>query len=147
VLAQARPTGASHLPAALHELAEPVRQRAMIEILSDFFIEPEELRSCFEHLRFRKHDVAAFHLLDSLELSFDFRRPTRIHDLEGGTPIFAEPHEIADRYHLALNKYLEQMKQIVLESAVDYHRVNISEDYERVLSRFLVERSRKRGSW
>ena len=147
VLEQARPKGESHLPAALHELAETVRQRALIVILSDFFIEPEELRSCFEHLRFRKHDVAAFHLLDSQELSFDFRRPTRFLDLEGGTPIFAEPHEIADRYHLALNKYLEQMKQIVLESAVDYHRVNISEDYERVLSRFLVERSRKRGSW
>ena len=29
---------------------------------------PELLRGCFQHLRFRKHDVAVFHLLDPQEL-------------------------------------------------------------------------------
>lgn len=145
VLEQVRPKGETQLPAALHELAETARQRALVVILSDFFVEPDELRQAFEHLRFRKHDVAAFHLLDPLELSFEFRRPMRFLDMEGGSPIFAEPNAIAERYQAALRQYLQQMKQIVLESAVDYHRVDISEDYERVLSRFLVERSRKRG--
>jgi uncharacterized protein (DUF58 family) len=145
VLEQIRPKGETQLPAALHELAETARQRALVVILSDFFVEPDELRQAFEHLRFRKHDVAAFHLLDPLELSFEFRRPMRFLDMEGGTPIFAEPNAIAERYQAALRQYLQQMKQIVLESAVDYHRVDLSEDYERVLTRFLVERSRKRG--
>lgn len=145
VLEQIRPKGETQLPAALHELAETARQRALVVILSDFFVEPDELRQAFEHLRFRKHDVAAFHLLDPLELSFEFRRPMRFLDMEGGTPIFVEPNAIAERYQAALRQYLQQMKEIVLESAVDYHRVDISEDYERVLSRFLVERSRKRG--
>jgi uncharacterized protein (DUF58 family) len=144
VLEQTRPKGETPLPAALHELAETA-QRALVVVLSDFFIEPDELRSCFEHLRFRKHDVAAFHLLDPLELSFEFRRPMRFLDMEGGAPVFAEPNAIAERYHAALGRYLEQVKRIVLESGVDYHRVNIEEDYERVLSRFLVQRSRKRG--
>lgn len=145
VLEQIRPKGETQLPAALHELAETARQRALVVILSDFFVEPDELRQAFEHLRFRKHDVAAFHLLDPLELSFEFRRPMRFLDMEGGTPIFAEPNAIAERYQAALRQYLQQMKEIVLESAVDYHRVDISEDYERVLTKFLVERSRKRG--
>jgi uncharacterized protein (DUF58 family) len=145
VLEQIRPKGETQLPAALHELAETARQRALVVILSDFFVEPDELRQAFEHLRFRKHDVAAFHLLDPLELSFEFRRPMRFLDMEGGSPIFAEPNAIAERYQAALRQYLQQMKEIVLESAVDYHRVDLSEDYERVLSRFLVERSRKRG--
>ena len=145
VLEQIRPKGETQLPAALDELAETARQRALVVILSDFFVEPGELRRAFEHLRFRKHDVAAFHLLDPLELSFEFRRPMRFLDMEGGAPIFAEPNAIAERYQAALRQYLDEMKQIVLESAIDYHRVDISEDYERVLSRFLVERSRKRG--
>ena len=146
VLEQTRPKGETPLPAALHELAETAAQRALVVILSDFFIEPDELRSCFEHLRFRKHDVAAFHLLDPLELSFEFRRPMRFLDMEGGAPVFAEPNAIAERYHAALGRYLEQLKRVVLESGVDYHRVNIEEDYERVLSRFLIQRSRKRGA-
>ena len=107
----------------LHELAETIRQRALIVIISDLFVEPELLRGCFQHLRFRKHDVAVFHLLDPQELSFDFRRPMRFLDMEGGPSIFAEPNEIADRYHKALGGYLDELQQVVLESAVDYHRV------------------------
>ena len=90
----------------LHELAETIRQRALIVIISDLFVEPELLGSCFQHLRFRRHDVAVFHLLDAQEMEFNFRRPMRFLDMEGGTAIFADPTEIADRYHRALNGYL-----------------------------------------
>jgi uncharacterized protein (DUF58 family) len=143
VLEQARPDGETHLPAALHELAETIRQRALVVILSDLFVEPELLRGCFQHLRFRKHDVAVFHLLDPLEVSFDFRRPMRFLDMEGGPAIFAEPNDIADRYHQALQAYLGALREVVLESAVDFHRVSINEDYEQVLARFLVGRAQK----
>jgi hypothetical protein len=115
-------------------------------LISDLFVEPETLRSCFQHLRFRKHDVAVFHLLDPQELKFDFRRPMRFIDLEGGPPLFADPTEIAARYLDAVRQYLEAMKQIVLESGVDYHQVSLEEDYEQVLMRFLIRRTRTRGA-
>ena len=69
--------GETGLAAALHEAAERIRQRALIVIVSDLFIPPAELRSCFQHLRFRKHDVAVFHLLEQAELDFEFDRPVR----------------------------------------------------------------------
>jgi uncharacterized protein (DUF58 family) len=145
ILEQAKTEGETHLEPVLHELAETVRQRAMVIILSDLFIEPELLRGCFQHLRFRKHDVAVFHLLDPLEVSFDFRRPMRFLDMEGGPAIFAEPNEIAERYRKALQNYQAGLREVVLESAVDYHRVLLDEDYEQVLMRFLVGRTRARG--
>jgi uncharacterized protein (DUF58 family) len=145
VLEQVKPHGETRLVPVLHELAETVRQRALVVIISDLFVEPEELRGCFQHLRFRKHDVAVFHLLDPRELSFDFRRPMRFLDMEGGPAVFAEPNEIADRYHKALSGYLDGVLQLVRESAVDYHRVGIDEDYEQVLLRFLIGRARSRG--
>ncbi len=141
-LEQTKPHGETQLVSVLHEVAETTRQRALIVILSDLFAEPEELRSCFEHLRFRKHDVAAFHLLDREEIDFDFRRPTRFIDLEGGPAIFAEPSEIADRYRQALTQYLESLKRIVLETGVDYHRVMLDRPYEDVLMQFLTDRAR-----
>ena len=145
VLDETRPDGRTQLVPVLHELAETIEQRALIVIVSDLFVEPEQLRGCFEHLRFRKHDVAAFHLLDPRELGFDFYRPMRFLDMEGGPSVFAEPNEIADRYHKALQLYLDGIRQLVLESAIDYHRVSIDEDYEKVLMRFLVGRTRARG--
>lgn len=146
VLEAARSRGPTQLANTLHELAETLRQRALVVIVSDLFVEPELLREAFDHLRFRKHDVAVFHLLDPLELDFDFRRPMRFLDMEGGTPIFAEPNAIAERYLAALRLYLDALRQIVLETVVDYHRVRIDEHYESVLGRFLVGRTRRQGA-
>jgi uncharacterized protein (DUF58 family) len=145
VLEQTQPKGETQLAAVLHELAETIRQRALIIILSDLFVEPELLRSCFQHLRFRRHDVTVFHLLDPLELAFNFRRPMRFLDMEGGPAIFAEPNDIADRYDKAMQHYLTQLKQVVLESAIDYQRISLDENYEQALVRFLVSRAQAKG--
>jgi uncharacterized protein (DUF58 family) len=145
MLEQAQPKGETQLASVLHEIAETIRQRALIIIISDLFVEPDLLASCFQHLRFRRHDVAVFHLLDPLELEFKFRRPMRFLDMEGGPAIFAEPNDIVDRYNKALQLYLEQLKKIVLESAVDYRRVSIDESYEQVLVKFLVGRAQGKG--
>ncbi len=144
-LENAKPAGDTQLPLILNELAETVRQRALVIIISDFFVDPALLKGCFEHLRFRKHDVAAFHLLDPLEMEFAFQRPVRFTDMEGGQPLFVEPTEIADRYHRALGTYLTHLQRIVLETSVDYHRVITSETYEHPMMRFLVGRTRGRG--
>ncbi|MCA9133534.1 MAG: DUF58 domain-containing protein, partial [Planctomycetales bacterium] len=141
-----RPQGETGLIAVLHELAETVRQRALVIILSDLFVEPEQLRECFEHLRFRKQEGTAFHLLDPEELAFAFQRPTRFLDMEGGTALFADPVEIADRYHRAMEQYLTALGKIVLETAVDYRRVSIDSPYPQELTNFLVARASRRST-
>jgi uncharacterized protein (DUF58 family) len=144
-LEEARPQGASRLPEVLHEIAETVRQRALVVILSDLFMEPEALAGALGHLRFRRHDVALFHLLDPQEIRFDFRRPTRFLDMEGGSPLFADPLDIAARYQQALSAWLGAIRAIVLEQGIDHAQVSLDEDCEKVLARFLVGRATARG--
>ncbi len=134
--------GVTGLPEALHQAAEKIAQRALVVIISDLFIDPEELRSCFQHLRFRKHDVAVFHLLEQSEIDFEFDRPVRFVDLEGAAPMLVDPTTIAKQYRAAVQKYLEDMKEIIQDSAVDYHRVSIEEHYAEVLTRFLLARKK-----
>jgi hypothetical protein len=62
--------------------------------------------------------------------------------MEGGPAVFAEPNEIAERYFKVLQQYLDEVKQIVVETAIDYHRVSLDEDYEQVLMRFLTGRTK-----
>jgi uncharacterized protein (DUF58 family) len=145
LLEKIQPVGGTQLVPLLHELAEKTRERALIVIVSDLFADPAELQGAFEHFRFRKHDLAAFHLLDPLEVNFTFHRPMRFLDLEGGSSIMADPNDIAERYRTALNKYLTRLRQAVIESAVDYHRVAIDGDYEQALLNFLIGRSRTGG--
>jgi uncharacterized protein (DUF58 family) len=145
ILEETKAHGESHIVPVLHELAETIRQRALVIVLSDLFVEPAELKSCFEHLSFRRHDLAVFHLLDPRELNFNFRRPMRFLDMEGGPAVFAEPNEIADRYQKALSIYLDDVTKIVREAGVDYHRISIDENFEQALIRFLVGRTRGKG--
>ena len=144
-LEEVRPQGASRLPEVLHEIAETVRQRALVVILSDLFMEPEALAGALGHLRFRRHDVALFHLLDPQEIRFDFRRPTRFLDMEGGSPLFADPLDISARYQQALATWLGAIRGIVLEQGIDHQQVSLDEDCEKVLARFLVGRATARG--
>ena len=44
----------------LHEVAEMIRERALVVVISDLLFDPAMLRGAIEHLAFRKHDVAVF---------------------------------------------------------------------------------------
>ena len=136
--------GTTGLADALHEAAEKIRQRALVVIISDLFVEPHTLNQCFQHLRYRKHDVVVFHLLEQQELDFDFDRPMRFVDLEGGPATLADPSIIANQYRKAVQEYIQGMKTVVRDAAVDYNRVSIDEHYGDVLARFLLERAPKK---
>jgi hypothetical protein len=145
-MGQIEPVGGTTLLSALHDAAEKIRQRALVVILSDFFVPPAELKVAIQHLRFRRHDVAAFHLLDQQELDFDFDRPARFVDLEGGEAVLADPSLIARNYREAVRLYLAEMDELVRTTGLDYHRVKMHERYDDVLVRFLLGRTPKRGS-
>jgi uncharacterized protein (DUF58 family) len=142
-MALIRPVGGTTLLAALHDAAERVRQRALIIIFSDLFVPPAELKSALQHLRFRKHDVAAFHLLDQRELDFAFDRPARFLDMEGGEAVLADPSLIAHNYREVVRQYLAQLDELVRTTGIDYHRVKMDERYDDVLVRFLLGRTPK----
>jgi len=145
ILEQAEAAGPTKLSDGLHELAETTPTRALIVLLSDLLIDTEELGSAIDHLKFRKHDIAVFHLLDRQEVDFDYRRPTRFVDLESKLTLLADPAEMTDRYQKALAEHLEKLRAMFLRSAVDYHRIVTDENYETVLLRFLAGRMRGRS--
>ena len=135
--------GETGLAAALHDLAEKVRRRALIMVFSDFFADPDELLNCFQHLRFQKHDLVVFHLLDRMELDFQFDRPVRFLDLESTFSLVAEPASIRNEYLRQLHRYLELMKAGCREFKTDYRQVMTDQDYGNVLADFLVERAQQ----
>ena len=136
--------GTTGLVAALHEAAERIRQRALVIVVSDLFVQPAELADCFQHLRFRKHDAVVFHLLEQAELDFDFDRPMRFRDLEGGAPVLADPSIVANDYRKAVQEYLAGIKDVMRDAAVDYQRLSLDQNYGDVLAKFLMGRAPKR---
>jgi len=134
------PKGGTGLIGALHQIAEKVQQRALIIILSDLFSDPEELGEALQHLRFRKHDIAVFHLLDPQEVAFHFERPHRFVDLEDNTTVVAEPHLIADEYHAALAEFLAAVESKCHSVHADYHLFQTNANYEEIVCNFITSR-------
>ena len=142
-LEQIEARGETGLIGALHELAEKVRRRALVIVISDFFCELEPLLQCFQHLRFQKHDLALFQMLDRAELDFRFDRPIRFVDLESSFSVVTEPATIRDEYLRQLNLFLEQLRAGCHEFGADYRQVVTDQDCEKVIAEFLIQRSRQ----
>ncbi|MHB8522238.1 MAG: DUF58 domain-containing protein [Limisphaerales bacterium] len=141
-LDRTEPRGETGLITALHDLAERIGRRALVVVFSDCFCDPELLLSAFQHLRFEKHDLVVFHLLDRLELDFNFDRPTRFVDLESSHHVVTEPALIRAEYLHQLRLHLDRLRAGCHEFKVDYRPVVTDQDYEKVLGDFLVERAR-----
>jgi len=141
-LGQARPTGETRLVPMLHELAEKARRRALVVILSDCFCDGDALRDALQHLRFQKHDLALFHLLDPLELDFEFDRPVRFVDMEGSQSIITEPATVRAEYQAQLKRFLGKLRDDCHEFNADYRRVTLDQPYGEVMANFLTERAR-----
>ncbi|MFP6854746.1 MAG: DUF58 domain-containing protein [Opitutales bacterium] len=143
ILAKSKPSSDADLPSALHDVAERVPRRSLVVIFSDFFCDLPELLESIQHLRFRKHDVALFHLLDPKELSFSFDRPIRFVDLEGSSSLITEPAVIRKQYLEQINSYLDQIREGCHERDVEYRRVLLDRPFEETLVDFLSDRARK----
>ena len=133
-----KPQGESGLVASLHELAERIQRRAQIVILTDAFVPADELLDGLQHLCFMKHEVSLFHLLDPQEVSFDFSRPVRFVDLEGGADVVADPSVVHHSYLNALERHLETVKDGCRRFEIDYRRTLLDSSFEQALTAFIV---------
>ncbi|MDB6152356.1 MAG: hypothetical protein JWL90_809 [Chthoniobacteraceae bacterium] len=142
-LAEAKPQGETNLVTTLHDLAERIRQRSLVIVISDLFTEVPELLECFKHLRFYKHDLAVFHLLDRQEFEFDFNRPVRFVDMESGMDLITDPAVVRDAYRDAVHDYLAALSHGCREFDVDYRLNYLDQNYEAMLTQFLLQRIKR----
>lgn len=86
-----------------------------------------------------------FHLVDQLEIDFDFDRPIRFVDMEGGGSLITEPDLIADEYRAIVAGYLEETRRICTDINADYRLVRTGDALEDVLTGFLMGRQKKKA--
>lgn len=143
-LSQVEPAGETVLIEHLHHLADKVSSRALVLIFSDFFVSSVALGKALGHLRYAKHDIGLFHLLDPQEMDFSFQRPYRFEDMESGERVAASPKEMAGVYHTHLQKFLREMREQAHHVQADYCLANTTTSYVKILQTFLAGRLKQR---
>jgi len=128
------------LPAVLHEIAEKIRRRSMVIIISDFFDNLEEVLNGLEHFRHRHHEVVALHLVDDAEIDFPYERVTLFEGMERGEEIVADPRVVAEGYRLRFRRFLDDIRRGCMQKGVDYELMRLSQPFDRALTNFLARR-------
>ena len=131
----------------LHLVAEQMHKRSLIVIFSDMMDDAdniEDLFSAMQHLRYNKHEVILFHIVDGAqELEFEFEnRPYEFVDMESGERIKLQPHQVKEQYISKMRHFQETIENRCHQYQVDRVAVDLSKPVEEVLHAFLIKRNK-----
>lgn len=141
-LQQTEPDEKTDISGIFPRLAEEIRKRGMVVLISDLFVDLDTLLSSLRHFRHRRHEVVVFHVLHEDELSFPFQDNTLFRGLEAGEEILTEPRALRDSYLEALNRFLSQVRKCCATCGIDYVQVSTKDSLDGALSSYLAFRHR-----
>ena len=142
-LARTAPAAGTNLASAIHEVAERVRKRGLIILLSDLLADQEEVIEALHHLKFRGHDLIIFQVLDHSEVVFDFDGQVRFEEPESGEHINADPQAIRAAYQAELQAFIDEYRNQCLSIRADFITVDNSMTFDKALVEFLAQRQRR----
>jgi len=125
----------------LDQIAEKLTHRSLIVILSDFFDDLEGVKKGLRHLRYKKHEVMVFQVLDPMEINFPFEDVTLFKGLEETGELLTEPRALREGYLQQLAAATDQLKRMCRGMHIDYTRMDSSQPLDVTLSTFLAVRA------
>jgi uncharacterized protein (DUF58 family) len=128
----------------LHQLAEALKKRGLVILISDLLDDPDHVVDGLKHFRFKGTDVVVFHVLDRHELTFPFERAARFHDLESEEEIVAVPAIVRDDYLRQIRALIDRYRRELGVVGIDYCLLDTSQPLDLALMAYLSTRGRSR---
>jgi uncharacterized protein (DUF58 family) len=125
----------------LDQLAEKLTHRSLVVVLSDFFDDVDSVQQGLRHLRYRKHEVIAFQVLDPMEVDFPFQDVTLFKGLEETGELLTEPQSLRQGYLAELSAFTTRLKKICRGLHIDFTQLNSGQPLDVALSGFLAVRA------
>ena len=148
MLALEKPAGGkdTNLAAPLKRIAEIVRKRGVIVLLSDFLAPLERLQADLLAITAGGHEVILFQVLDPAELAFEFGESAMFQDLESGRTLFIDPVTARKEYLRKLEDHCAGLRATCQRLGVACHRLATDRSLELALFDFMRERMQRRRS-
>src|SRR5687767_7115648 len=122
----------------LDQIAEKLNHRSLIVLLSDFFDDVESIKSGLRHLRYKKHEIMAFQILDPAEIEFPFEDTTLFKGLEEAGELLTDPRALREGYQAELASFTGELQKLCRGMHIDYVRMNSGDSLYVALSGFLA---------
>ena len=128
-----KPAGPSKIETALHTLAEQVKRRSLIILISDLLQNPADTIRGIQHLQHNKHEVLVLHVLDAAEINLNFGGLNELRELETGARLPVHGDEVREAYAEEVRKFLDEVRRGCLGCHADYHLVDTRVPVEEML--------------
>jgi uncharacterized protein (DUF58 family) len=126
----------------LKDLAEAIRRRGLIVLISDLLDEPERVLQGLKHFRYRGTEVIVFQILDPAELRFPFEQAARFRDVETAEEVLAVPAAVREDYLKAITDLVERYRRELRLAGIDFTMLDTSVPLETGLMSYLFTRRR-----
>ncbi len=154
------PPSAQHLQVVLHKIdrmkpgrrgalgpplakvAEAIRRRGIMVLISDFYEEPEAVLDAVKVLRYKGNDLIVFHVLDPAEVEFPFDEVANYQDLETEESIPVIPEYLREQYRKLVAEHIDRLSRWLGDNRIDYTLFDTSTPLDYALFSYLSNRQR-----
>jgi uncharacterized protein (DUF58 family) len=126
----------------LKDLAEAIRKRGLVVLISDLLDDPDRVLEGLKHFRYRGTEVIVFQILDPAELNFPFEQVARFRDVETSEEVLAVPSTVRPMYLRAIQDLQEQYRRELQLAGIDCVMLDTSVPLETGLMSYLMTRRR-----
>ncbi|HEY1050325.1 MAG TPA: DUF58 domain-containing protein [Prosthecobacter sp.] len=131
------------LAPVIESLAQRLKRRGLVILISDFFDDPTALLQSVGVLRKKGHEVISIQLWDRDEIDFPFGNWARFENLEKDDDfLLLDPATIRLRYIEEQKKFAEQLKEGFRKHQIDYLSMATDESHSAALRSYLTLRMR-----
>jgi uncharacterized protein (DUF58 family) len=136
----------THMGPIFHELAERISRRSIIVILSDLFDDVPNLLAGLRHLRYHRHEVVLFHVLDAFELEFPFQEATLFRGLEEFPELLTDPRTLRKSYLAEVRSFITEVEKGCRDQNIDYVQLRTDGSLGVALSSYLAHRLARKSA-
>ena len=137
------PAGGTALDLSVRQLADLLRKRGMICLVSDLLAPVENLERQLALLGAMGHDLVIFHVMDRAEIDFNFDQAAHFRDAETGVERFVDPAAARAAYLENLQAHRDFIRRACERQGIEYHWAPTDTPLEHVLFEFLSKRARR----
>ena len=138
-----RTTDMKMLPA---QLADQLRQRGLIILISDLLADADEIVGGLQQLRHGRQDLIVLQVLDHDELTFPFEHNTLFEGLEDpGIQLLTDPQSLRAAYLRVVRDFVSRIRASCVNNRIDYRLLSTTDPLDGALTAFLAGRMRQTG--
>ena len=123
------------------ELAERLKKRSLVIVISDLLTNVDDLILGLQRLRYTRHDVIVLHVMDHDELEFPFTDNSMFKGLETpGQELLTDPQSLRTSYLEIVQSFISRVRAACVNHKIDYRLMSTREPLDAALSAFLAVR-------